>query len=57
MALGFIGAWSQPIKSPEGRVLGSFGTYFRTNRTPTAEERRSIELLAQAAALVLTLGG
>jgi GAF domain-containing protein len=52
-ALGFVGAWSMPIKSPEGVVLGTFGTYFRDRRTPTHEERQAVELLAGAAALVL----
>lgn len=52
-ALGFVGAWSVPIKSPDGAVLGTFGTYYRERRSPTAEERRSVELLAAAAALVL----
>ena len=53
LALGFVGAWSVPIKSPEGRVLGTFGTYFRERRQPTARERRGVELLAGAAARIL----
>lgn len=53
LALGFAGAWSQPIKSPDGSVLGTFGTYYRDHRFPTPEERRGIELLAAAAAMVL----
>jgi GAF domain-containing protein len=52
-ALGYIGAWSQPIKSPDGRVLGTFGTYFRERRFPTPRERSGVELLAAAAAEVL----
>ncbi len=56
LALGFVGAWSQPIKSPEGRVLGTFGTYFRDRRAPTPEEQESVEILAVAAALVLGHG-
>lgn len=52
-SLGFVGAWSMPIKSPDGTVLGTFGTYFRDRRTPTAEERTGVERLAAAAALVL----
>jgi GAF domain-containing protein len=52
-SLGFVGAWSMPIKSPEGTVLGTFGTYFRDRRSPRPEERRGVELLATAAALVL----
>jgi GAF domain-containing protein len=53
LSLGFVGAWSMPIKSTQGKVLGTFGTYFRDRRSPTSEEREGIELLASAAALVL----
>jgi GAF domain-containing protein len=53
MALGFMGAWSMPIKSPEGVVLGTFGTYFRERREPTPQEREAVEVLASAAALVI----
>lgn len=53
LALGFVGAWSLPIKSLTGRVLGTFGTYFREHRSPTAAEQKGIQLLAEAAALVL----
>lgn len=52
-ALGFVGAWSMPIKNSAGKVLGTFGTYFRQSRPPTTEERKGIELLASAAALAL----
>lgn len=54
MALGFAGAWSMPIKSVEGVVLGTFGTYFRERRLPSDEEYRGVALLASAAALVLS---
>jgi hypothetical protein len=53
LALGFIGAWSMPIKSTEGEVLGTFGTYFREARLPSAQERSGVEALANAAAWVL----
>ena len=53
LALGFVGAWSMPIKSPDGKVLGTFGTYYRDRRSPTPEERAGIEVLAAAAALAL----
>ena len=53
LALGFVGAWSMPIKSPAGTVLGTFGTYFRDRRSPTAKERKGVESLAKAAASVL----
>jgi GAF domain-containing protein len=54
LALGFAGAWSMPIKSPAGKVLGTFGTYFRERREPTERERENIRLLASAAAMALT---
>ena len=54
LALGFVGAWSVPIKSPDGRVLGTFGTSFRERRTPRPEERTGVGLLASVAAEVLT---
>ena len=53
LAPGFVGAWSMPNKSPEGKVLGTFGTYFRDRRSPTPEEKRGVEFLAKAAASVL----
>jgi len=53
LSLGFVGAWSMPIKSPEGMVLGTFGTYFRDHRSPSPEELSGIELLAAVAALAL----
>ena len=29
LAIGYAGAWSMPIKSLEGKVLGTFGTYYK----------------------------
>lgn len=54
LALGFAGAWSMPIKSADGKILGTFGTYLRERRSPTPEEVKSVELLASAASLVLS---
>ena len=53
LALGFVGAWSLPIKSTEGRVLGTFGTYYRESRAPTPEEREAVRRLASAAAAAI----
>jgi GAF domain-containing protein len=50
LALGFLGAWSMPIKDGTGRVLGTFGSYFREHRLPTPGERESVALLAGLAA-------
>jgi GAF domain-containing protein len=52
-ALGFVGAWSMPIRSADGKVLGTFGTYYRERRTPTADEQAAIEVLAAVAAEAL----
>jgi GAF domain-containing protein len=53
LALGFVGAWSMPIIGRAGNVLGTFGTYYRTRRTPSETERAGVARLATAAALVL----
>lgn len=53
MSLGFVGAWSMPIKDSNGGVLGTLGTYFRERRSPTPEEVEGVEILAAAAGLVL----
>lgn len=54
LALGFVGAWSMPIKSPQdGRVLGTFGTYFRESRQPTPREMVAVRELAAVAARAL----
>lgn len=53
LALGFKGAWSMPIISEEGKVLGTFGTYFSRKRAPSEMEINGIEILAKAAALAI----
>jgi GAF domain-containing protein len=53
LSLGFKGAWSMPIKTADGTVLGTLGTYFRERRSPTPEELKSVDVLAAAAGLVL----
>ncbi len=53
LSLGFNGAWSMPIKTADGTVLGTLGTYFRKRRSPTPEELQSVAVLAAAAGLVL----
>jgi len=54
LSLGYQSAWSQPIKNGEGRVLGTFGTYYRSKREPTPQEREVVALLARIAAAALT---
>ena len=54
MALGFVAAWSMPIKSAsDGRVLGTFGTYYRDLREPTPREVEAVKALAATAAQAL----
>lgn len=53
MALGFAGAWSLPIMSPRGVVLGTFGCYFRETREPTKAEFEAVRILAGAASLAI----
>ena len=53
-SLGFVGAWSMPIISDSGKILGTFGTYFREHRTPTPAEQTAVKQLAAAAALALS---
>ena len=54
MALGFVAAWSMPIKSAiDGRVLGTFGTYYRDLREPTPREVEAVKALAATAAEAL----
>ena len=54
MALGFLSAWSMPIKNGDGRVLGTFGTYFRVRREPSQQERETVGRLAPIAAVALS---
>lgn len=53
LGLGLTAAWSQPIFARDGRVLGTFGTYFRDRRAPSALERQLVETLAQTAAIAI----
>jgi GAF domain-containing protein len=53
MALGFVGAWSMPILDPNGKVLGTFGTYFREEREPTQDEIDIVKMLSDVAAKVI----
>ena len=53
LALGFMGAWSMPIKNLNGKVLGTFGTYFREKREPSQNEISGMQQLAETAARIL----
>ncbi|MFU8814845.1 MAG: PAS domain-containing protein [Pseudomonadales bacterium] len=49
LSLGLKGAWSMPIRGSDGRVLGTFGTYFKDCRSPTPWERQLVEGLCHSA--------
>ena len=53
LALGYVSAWSQPIMDEGGRVVGTFGTYFREEREPSAREREAVATLAVTAAQLI----
>src|SRR5688572_5789551 len=54
LSLGFVGAWSMPVKSAaDGRVLGTFGTYYRELRQPSTSEIAAVRALAASAALAI----
>lgn len=53
LGLGLRAAWSMPIVSAGGVVLGTFGTYFPERREPTPDERRLVEVLSRTAALAV----
>jgi signal transduction histidine kinase/PAS domain-containing protein len=56
MGLGLHAAWSMPIVSASGAVLGTFGTYFPEVREPTDGERELVAVLARTAALAIERG-
>ncbi|WP_322988636.1 EAL domain-containing protein [Hoeflea sp.] len=40
---GLKACWSSPIKSPEGRVVGTFAFYYRESRGPSDVERQLVD--------------
>ena len=50
---GLRACWSQPIMSSAGKVLGTLAIYYRTPRSPGAEEIKLVELVASLAAICL----
>lgn len=53
LSLGLKAAWSMPIVSAQGRVFGTFGTYFRQCRGPTEGEIETVAVLTKLAALAI----
>src|SRR5215831_20535764 len=53
MRAGLRAAWSSPIVSHDGTVLGTFGMYYREVRSPKASEIRLIEHASRIAGIAI----
>jgi formate hydrogenlyase transcriptional activator len=53
LSVGLMAGWSSPIISHSGEVLGTFGMYFRTVRTPTEREVRLIDYASRVAGIAI----
>ncbi|MEO7743123.1 MAG: hypothetical protein ABIR98_09320 [Usitatibacter sp.] len=40
----------------DGRVMGTFGTYYRATQMPSPQERETVRILASAAARAIAAG-
>jgi len=52
-AAGLRACWSTPILSYQGKVLGSFGMYYREPRSPRREETRLTEIATHLAGIAV----
>ena len=50
---GLQACWSLPIFATQGEVLGTFGMYYRTPRSPNSHEWKLIEISAHLAAIAI----
>ncbi|WP_201831439.1 sensor histidine kinase [Microvirga zambiensis] len=53
LAHGLRACWSIPIRGADGRLLGTFGNYYREPRSPTVEDLEVIAQVTHTAALVI----
>ena len=53
LAHGLRACWSIPIRGADGRLLGTFGNYYREPRSPTADDLEVIAHVTHTAALVI----
>ncbi len=53
LAHGLRACWSAPILASEGRVLGTFATYYREPRSPTPQEHHVIERITHLASIAI----
>jgi len=52
-AAGLRSAWSSPIMSHDGKVLGTFGMYYRDVRTPGPDEIQLIDYASRIAGIAI----
>jgi signal transduction histidine kinase len=50
---GFAACWSHPVMQPDGTVIATFATYYRTRRVPTEEELSTIRAFAEILRLAI----
>src|SRR3984893_5224290 len=53
LAHGLRACWSTPILSSEGKVLGTFATYYREPRSPAPQEHNLIERITHLASIAV----
>ena len=53
LPLGLRACWSMPIKSRDGRVVGTFAFYYRRPRGPSERERQIVERCTHLCAVLL----
>ncbi len=53
LTYGLRSCWSKPICSASRQLLGTFAVYYREVRTPTAEEKRTLETVTHLASIAL----
>jgi formate hydrogenlyase transcriptional activator len=51
--LGLRACWSTPIRSSQGEVLGAFAMYYHEPATPSARERRLIDIATHIAGIAI----
>ncbi|MEM5470594.1 EAL domain-containing protein [Hoeflea sp. AS60] len=53
LEFGLKACWSSPIKSPEGRVVGTFAFYYREPRGPSAMERQLVDMCVHLCSIAM----
>ncbi len=56
LGCGLRACWSTPIRSSEGKVLGTFAIYYREPHSPSAEEHKVVEQITHLASIAIERG-